>query len=371
MSDRIGRYIDSVEAAFPNSLILAANYDQKGHLVEDENLRWKVELIRDDLYKIIIPTRERLAAIVDGQHRLEGFRYIENSERLTTELVCSIFLDLPISYQAYLFASINHNQTPVNKSLSYILYGYNLDDETSEAWSTEKAAVYISRQLNSDENSPFYKRIKVAPQIDKLLIDQKSSWAVSTATIVEGTLSLITSNAKRDRDELAKSFINKGRKRTNISLFEDDSPLRKFYLRNEDIVIRKSIENFFHVASSNLFSEDPTAFIHKTVGIQALFDVLKEDLKFQVTNSEIDITIQYFEKLLRPLFSINFSDQYLKQSSALGRSRLKNFMLYTIGLKEEFDPRDKDIQDSEKRRLIKVEDLKEFKRIINESKAIS
>lgn len=35
----IGRFIDTVEAAFPNSIILAANYDESGELVKDEAIR--------------------------------------------------------------------------------------------------------------------------------------------------------------------------------------------------------------------------------------------------------------------------------------------------------------------------------------------
>lgn len=364
---QIGRFIDSVESAFPNSIILAANYNHEGNLIEDETVKWRVESMDNGVYKIIIPTRERLAAIVDGQHRVEGFKHVENSERLSTELVCSVFLDLPIPYQAYLFSSINHNQTPVNKSLSYILYGYNLDDETKEAWSTEKLAVYISRQLNSDVNSPFYKKIKVAPQIDRILLEstQRTSWAVSTATVVEGILALITKDARKDRDELAKTSITKGRKRENLIKFEDDSPLRKFYFRNEDIVILKAVENFFRVVVDNLFSDDTTdSFLQKTVGIQALFDLLKENLKLQIQGSEIDITVDYFDRLLSPLFNINFSDKYLQQSSAMGRSRLRNFMLYALNYKTEYDPRDKDKPIEQQRRSIKSEELAEYQRIL-------
>lgn len=367
---QIGRFIDSVEASFPNSIILAANYGQEGFLIEDENIRWRIEASDTvGLYRLIIPTRERLASIVDGQHRLEGFRHVENSERLSTDLVCSIFIDLPVPYQAYLFSSINHNQTQVSKSLSYVLYGYNLDDETKDAWSTEKLAVYISRQLNSDLNSPFFKRIKVAPQIDKLLLDSSKTevWAVSTATVVEGILTLITNDARRDRDELAKMPINKGRKRENIMKFEDDSPLRKFYFRNEDIVILKAVENFFRVAVDNLFAETSTdSFLQKTVGIQALFDILRENLKQQMGKTEINITVEYFDQLLSPLFNLNFADKYLQQSSAVGRARLRNFMMYILQYKSEFDPRDKDKPIELQRRLIKSEDLIEFKRIPRE-----
>src|SRR5690606_23238178 len=39
----IGRYIESVEMAFPNSIILTANYNQNGHIVKNESERWRIE----------------------------------------------------------------------------------------------------------------------------------------------------------------------------------------------------------------------------------------------------------------------------------------------------------------------------------------
>lgn len=39
----IAKYINSVESAFPNSVILSANYDDKGLPIQDEAKRWKIE----------------------------------------------------------------------------------------------------------------------------------------------------------------------------------------------------------------------------------------------------------------------------------------------------------------------------------------
>jgi DNA phosphorothioation-associated DGQHR protein 1 len=366
---QIGRYIDSVEAAFPNTIILAANYLPNGELVEEDELRWSVNPLENGLFELIIPTREKLAAIVDGQHRLDGFNYAENSNRWTTDLACAVYLDLPNPYQAYLFSSINHNQTPVSKSLSYFLYGYNLDDESADEWSPEKLAVFISRQLNAERESPFYMHIKIAPQIDKILTAQvgKLKWAVSTATIVEGILNLITADAGRDRDELAKIEIKDGRNRKYLNKFNDDSPLRSYFLYGQDKVIRKSVENFFEVAFEHLGNgeENENSFVKKTIGIQALFDVLKETLKVQPRTEPLNISITYYENLLSPLFVVNFMDDYLLQSSAIGRNRLKNFILYALGYRTEFDQRDQEKPEAERRRIIKAADKEEYDRLLN------
>lgn len=125
---QIGKYIDTVEAAFPNSIILAANYIDYGELQEDESKRWRVESANDSFFELVIPTNAKMASVVDGQHRLLGFEYC-SPERKAMNLLCAVYMDLPHSYQAYLFATININQRKVDKSLAYDQFGYNLDDE--------------------------------------------------------------------------------------------------------------------------------------------------------------------------------------------------------------------------------------------------
>jgi DGQHR domain-containing protein len=56
----IGKYIESVEMAFPNSIILTANYNQNGHIVKNESDRWKIIENEDDgTYKLVIPKKQR------------------------------------------------------------------------------------------------------------------------------------------------------------------------------------------------------------------------------------------------------------------------------------------------------------------------
>src|SRR5246127_2913639 len=67
----IALYIDSVEMAFPNSIILGANYTQNGVVSKDENERWSIVYNEEcKSYKLIIPKQIKLSAVIDGQHRL-------------------------------------------------------------------------------------------------------------------------------------------------------------------------------------------------------------------------------------------------------------------------------------------------------------
>ncbi|MBS4273154.1 DGQHR domain-containing protein [Escherichia coli] len=75
---------------------------------------------------MIIPNINlRLCSIIDGQHRLLGFKYAKNKD---IQLPCSIYNSLPPSNQATIFSTINFNQQKVPKSLAYRLFGYSLDD---------------------------------------------------------------------------------------------------------------------------------------------------------------------------------------------------------------------------------------------------
>lgn len=333
----IGRFIDTVEAAFPNSIILAANYQETGELEENENRRWAVELSPDNgaVGTLIIPSREKLAAIVDGQHRLYGFNEVALRERLEMPLLCAVYIDLPNPFQAYLFATINYNQKPVDKSQSYELYGFNLEEEPPEAWSPEKAAVFMCRKLNTDPTSALKNHVIVAAQADDALEvaakSQKTDWAVSTATVVEGLLRLFSSNPKRDRDLMHLKAVGKGRERKVLAtkVTQDRTPLRQAYLESNDLLIYTLARNYFNAVSEILWQGNSRSFIRKTVGVQALFDILR--LTCSAAISEKDVSQKFFSKKLAPCKGIDFGDNFF-QASAKGRHRIRNAIEICIGL---------------------------------------
>jgi DNA phosphorothioation-associated DGQHR protein 1 len=321
-----------VEAAFPNSVILAANYDEDGKLVEDEKYRWTVEKNAEGDLHLTIPTLKKIAAIVDGQHRLHGFEWAKIIERRSMPILCAIFLDLPNPFQAYVFATINYNQKPVSKSQTYELYGYNLEDEPPQAWSPEKDAVFLCRRLNTDPDSPFQGHIIVAAQDDRVLGDlaaeKKKQWAVSTATVVEGIMALFTANAKRDRDTMHLRRVHEGRLRSLLSSVKDGSPLRSLYLEENDKVLYLIVCNFFTAASNVIWSKWPGSFIQKTVGIQALFDILRLYAPDAMVRK--DVSVEYFTALLEPCADIDFRDDFFHASGA-GKSSLRRAMLFKLG----------------------------------------
>ena len=347
----ISRYLETQDATLPGTIILAANSSTSGLSVDTSdpkaNLRWRVERRNDDIVDLIVPTTEKIAAVVDGQHRLMGFEDLAG-ELLEMKLPCAVFLDLPTAQQASIFATINFNQKPVSKSQTYELFGYNLEEEPESAWSPDKLAVNFTRRLNVDVESPFRGHIKVAAIDDRVLddisIEARQEWLVSTATVVEGILSLITNDQKRDRDILNRVSVGE-RKRSLLSeqveFAREPPPFWQLYLESErDIVMYKTLINYWSAVNEVLWSDQGNAVLHKTAGVQALFRVLKELLPMQIKQKDLSKTI--WKGILSRAFRIRFSNAYFTESSGRGRARIQDAILVAIGIKKVESVRDPD-----------------------------
>ena len=343
---QIGEFIDTVEAAFPNSVILAANFkEETGELESDEDTRWTVSHDERGVAKLTIPTSEKLAAIIDGQHRLFGFGFSDLPGRKSMPLVCAIYFDLPKPYQAFLFATINSNQKSVDKSQTYELFGYNVEDQPPECWTPDKLAVFLTRKLNSEKDSPFYEHIVIAAENDivQTVSEARRSgdWMVSTATIVEGILKLISKNAKKDAYFMNGEEVGNGRERSILedSKPGDKTPLRSYFRDGNDTVILKVVKNYFSAASEVFWQKEDPGFIRKTIGIQALFDVLRHLVPDAL--SVKNISQEFFKIKLHKAGRVDFSDDYF-QASGTGRTRIRNVLEIAIGWKSLEDFQDSD-----------------------------
>lgn len=351
----IGEYIEGVDAAFPNSIIVSANYEIDGSICEDPNLRWEYKELEDNVFEVTIPTNKKLASIIDGQHRVNGFRKVSEERQKEIDLLVSAYFDLPNPYQAFIFATINYNQKSVDKSLALEQWGFSLETTDAKTWSPEMLAVFLTKKLNIDEDSPFYNHIIVAPQNDNYLFKKKAKdndWAVSTATIVNGISGLITRNATRDLNILRKVELkNRNRKLVNEITYKN-TPLREFYLNQNDLLIYKIVVNFFTASDNILFQKTAgkSSYIKKTVGIQALFDVLRDILLKELKNKKIGVS--FFESFLRKVEHIDFDQDYY-QASGTGKTRIRNTIQYALGYKSEHD--------------LKEDDLKKIKDIVEKS----
>ncbi len=316
---KIAKYINTVESAFPNSIIIAANYINHGDFQDEEEVRWRIEGSDKTSFHLHIPTTDKMASIIDGQHRLLGFDFCDPA-RKDMDLLCAVYMDLPQPYQAYLFATININQRKVDKSLAYDQFGYNLDTEDPDSWAPDKLAVFLTRKLNLDPSSPLYNRIRIAPLNKEAVFDESEDrdWQVSTACIVEGIAKLISSNAKNDRNELHKWAVVA---RTRSHLKPDYSPLRELYLKCKDDEITKVLRTYFEGVDKKLWTNAKgNSYIRRTIGVQALFDILG------LLIEDESLPEDKLKQLLAKSSKIDFSDP-LFQASGKGRTRVRNAIL--------------------------------------------
>jgi len=321
----IKKYIESNECAFPNSIILAANYDADGY-VDDGETRELWKLSDSPQLEIDVPSNGAKAAIIDGQHRVLGFSESSFIDQ-EMELICSVYFDLPSSFQAYLFATINSNQKRVNKSLEYELFGYELLGSSPEHWSPDKLAISIARKLNNQPDSPLHNKIKTT------LRDSEEGWTITFAGIVDGILRLISSNPNDDRSLLYKAGSKTDRKRLEHERPKDRSPLRELYINGDDYVLYKIIHNFFSALDKSVPQLGGSrSVLRKTVGLQGVLDFLGRYVKYQIESDKslcnIDFSVPKFTEFFSSATTkkIDFSNP-LFQTTGVGKRRVRDLFL--------------------------------------------
>jgi len=333
--EEIASFIRTTEATFPNAIILAANYDQEGRYIEENDpRRWSVNGTTDGSWMLHIPSSsERSASIIDGQHRLHAFNKLplDATER-AMELLCVVFLELPTPYHAYVFATINFNQKKVDRSLAYELFGFDVDERPARFWSPETLAVYLTRLMNTEKESPLYRSIFPVADSDKLFSDSdgqpKENVRVSMATVVDGILRLISKNPKEDRN-LVRRPENKELGRVTLAPIKG-LPLRSLYIQSNDKAIYDLLCNYFSAVRYTVWATaGKGSYLRKTVGVQALFDVLKELLcDSPITAS--NFSVKTLTETLTPCSNLD-TDGNKYQASGIGRSEIRRDLLKELG----------------------------------------
>jgi len=177
-------YVNTIDACFPTAVILSipdkcANYDETNNTLTLSNY------IVDEIEECI--NYREIAKVIDGQHRIEGLKSYEGSK---FQVNVSIFIDIDVSTEAYIFSTVNLAQTKVNKSLVYDLY------DLAKSKSPQKLCHNIAVTLNGEKNSPFYRKIKRLG----VATDKNKPSSITQAAFVESLLKHISSNPMKDRD---------------------------------------------------------------------------------------------------------------------------------------------------------------------------
>jgi hypothetical protein len=184
----------------------------------------------------------------------------------------------------------------------------------------------LARLLNTTENSPL--KGCIVPAAETLGIkttDEKLR--VSMATVVDGILKLISKKPKEDRYKIREpENVEKGRK----CLPEiPDLKLRSYYLANNDRALYDILFNYFSAVSIAIWGKaNQQSYLRKTVGVQALFDLLLYLLsKFEINST--NFSIESLSERLKACGNID-PDGTKYQASGIGRTAIKHDLISAV-----------------------------------------
>lgn len=240
----IAQYCKDPDATFPTPIILS---------VKDSDLIINESLSNNNVICFEFDETRKFAEILDGQHRMEG---ISKSDGFDFELPVIIMFSLREEQKAYVFSTINGNQLKVDRSLIYDLF------DLSETPSPYKTCHQIARIMNSDEKSPFYRRLKMLEK------RENRSETISQNTFVTNLCALISKTPQEDEINIKRGIK-----------IEDNPklPLRKFFIARKDEVILRILMNYFSAAKTVFYKEwnTPEKYIlTKSVGFEGLVSAL-------------------------------------------------------------------------------------------------
>jgi DGQHR domain-containing protein len=240
------KYVTTIDACFPTSIILAVDSDHAAY--DEKSGRLKIE------------REENVAKIIDGQHRIAG---LEDYNGEDFEINVTIFIDMDIEDQAMVFATINLKQTKVSKSLAYDLYEY------AAARSPHKTCHNVAKLLNYRTGSPLKGCIKILGKATG-----KELESITQATFVDRLMKLITRDAMGDKDRLKRG------KRLELAQGVDERRLllRNLFIAGEDAKIAKILWEYFSAVKARWpeawLDRAKGAILGRTTGFAALVRLL-------------------------------------------------------------------------------------------------
>lgn len=242
--EEIEQYVETIDACFPTSIILSvsgrcASYDQEKRILTLSNYLDSEEPSRS------IPYRE-IAKVLDGQHRIEG---LKNFRGAVFGVNVSIFVDIDVAEEAYIFSTVNLTQTKVSKSLAIDLF------DLARSRSPQKVCHNIAVALDQDQKSPFHQRIKRLGVATEGRFNEK----LTQATFVEALMQYVSTKPMLDRDLYmrGKVPIKAGVQESKALIF------RNMLIDKRDMEIADVLWNFFDAVRSRW----PTAWNYTGTGL--------------------------------------------------------------------------------------------------------
>ena len=265
----IADYCSDPDAVFPTPIVVSINAGAPVDLHEENETM-------DFPDENELESGEFIGEVIDGQHRLWGIEQSNHVNEFYLPVV--LMFDLTLEEKAYVFSTINSNQTKVPTSLIYELFSVSI------LRSPQKTSHQIARSLNSDPNSPFFNRLKMLGVKE----DGQDKATLSQGIFVKELLKLISRNPDFDARCIKKNILLKN---------DENLVFRQFFVADKDAIILKIMLNCFNALKEVFPKEwnDPsTNILWKSTGfagvMAALPFLIKEGIKQKVLNFD------YFER---------------------------------------------------------------------------
>lgn len=356
----ISLYSDSPDSIFPTPIILSGS----SYLVDiDENFLSIKDIINE----------EDKFNIVDGQHRLFGIQDSPNGGNYN--LPVAIILNTTLEEEAHIFSIINGNQKPVARSLIYDLFSH------TDKRSFERTGHIIAQELNSDNESPFYQRLKMLGFTEKFDKDDafhKIQYYINNLNgknlIIKDYFNSVLNHLSSYNDVIAENFIRFLEENPNSTkhdiqnylildsiptlsqgifidilleyitndpnlenqLLRKNVPLelknnskfifREYFLNKQDNMIYKVIKNYFNAIKYTYpkeWSDSKNYILAKSTGYMALMRLLPDIFEDAKNNN---FSEEYFKSVFRNIknklpLDFSFSSQQYGSSKS-GASKL-------------------------------------------------
>ena len=334
---------------FPTSTLIAINsypadtiedYEKEYYDLEKETGN-QITLCFVEENKIYLPKDNQIALIVDGQHRIAALRdlyakvnenlkfgrkkvtdFVDSSffpflkERIQNfEFLCTILFDFSIYEQGEIFASVNFNQKPVNRSLYYDIFGSSPNTERNELKFSHDIISHLNYSINSDLNG---------------LIDMlgNGDGIVSQSAMIENLMKLFGRN--KCWNLLYMDYRNHGDKHKAIPLF------LKLYFKQ----IKQSFDDYWPTSGITK-RKDYKFVLVKTTGMGAFMKLINDI--YPTVNPHHSKSKDEIQKELKEIFSKieKNKDLYFDNKSAFVKgagqglqSKLYNKLAFDLGYRK-------------------------------------
>jgi DGQHR domain-containing protein len=314
---QLNEYVNYRDATFPSSIIISVGsdyawYDENKKLLSLSNTR-----LGEDKPSVMM---SNLCRVIDGQHRIAG---LETFRGQNFDLIVSIFIGSDISDQAYVFATVNLEQTKVNRSLAIDLF------ELSRTRSPYKTCHNIAVALDSSEGSPFFQKIK---RLGVATDGRGGGETITQATFVDGLLRYISRDPKKDRDLLLGGGTLQPANANELK----ELVFRNLFIDGDDVKIGRIYEQYFLAVEERWpdgwNSLQGGSVLSRTNGYRALssiFGRIYRDITAPGQFAPKEAFLRYFKQV--DVRASYFSTENFKPGTS-GESELRRFLLSKMNL---------------------------------------